>query len=155
MVAHFAFECLLVERVRKVQTVLKNFVISCELQGVFSDLMFVASFHLWPGLLRKGAGPGRVSWERFSWLRGLDQTIRTKFLLNLFKLWKIIKMLDNPRYLKVRTFKKITTRLRKVGTVWTPYFTMSWFHLRRAEGTKVPNSFLTNFIVISFLTNIF
>ena len=29
--------------------------------------------------------------------------------------------------------QKITTRLRKVGTVWTPYFTMSWFRLRRAK----------------------
>ena len=28
---------------------------------------------------------------------------------------------------------KITTRLHKVGTVWTPYFTMSWFRLRQAE----------------------
>ena len=31
------------------------------------------------------------------------------------------------------TNKKITTRLRKVATLWTPYFTMSWFRLRRAE----------------------
>ena len=29
--------------------------------------------------------------------------------------------------------KKITTRLHKVGNVWKPYFTMSWFRLRRAE----------------------
>ena len=28
---------------------------------------------------------------------------------------------------------KITKRLHKVGTSWTPYFTMSWFRLRRAE----------------------
>lgn len=41
-VAHFAFECLLVKRVRKEQTGLKNFVISCVLQGVSSDLMYAA-----------------------------------------------------------------------------------------------------------------
>ena len=40
--AQFAFESLLVECVRKKQTVLKIFVISCVLQGVSSDLMFAA-----------------------------------------------------------------------------------------------------------------
>jgi hypothetical protein len=30
--------------------------------------------------------------------------------------------------------RKITTRLRKVGTPWTPYFTVQWFCLRRAGG---------------------
>ena len=39
-VAHIAFECLSIERVRKEQTGLRNFVISCVLQGVSSDLMF-------------------------------------------------------------------------------------------------------------------
>ena len=30
--------------------------------------------------------------------------------------------------------QKIKTRLRKVGTMWTPYSTMQWFRLRRAGG---------------------
>ena len=29
-----------------------------------------------------------------------------------------------------------TTRLHKVGTMWTPYSTMQWFRLRRAGGSS-------------------
>ena len=34
---------------------------------------------------------------------------------------------------------KITTRLRRVGTTWTPSSTMQWFRLRRAEGLSAIN----------------
>ena len=37
---------------------------------------------------------------------------------------------------------KITTRLRKVGTLWTPYFTMSWYlgvHTKCQTPTTIPS----------------
>ena len=38
----------------------------------------------------------------------------------------IIRYLNSPNLFLI-------TRLRKVGTTWTPYSTMQWFSLRRAE----------------------
>ena len=37
------------------------------------------------------------------------------------------------RNVNMKGYKKITTRLRKVGTTWTPNSTMQLFCLRRAE----------------------
>ena len=54
-----------------------------------------------------------------------------------------------------RKKEKITTRLHKVGTTWTPSYTVEWFHLRRAEGLSPINKRRGTDIQRSNLTDIF
>ena len=56
---------------------------------------------------------------------------------NLFWIWHTgTRVLYFLVAKKKRNTKKITTRLHKVGSVWTLYFTILWFCLRWPVGTQ-------------------